>query len=505
MVMLQNKKSSDQIIHDLNPFLGPDGSRAFVHWLWTQMTAVATSNRLIIADANEKTYSDSFSQSQMRNDEKRSDSQPRKDHGASDSRRPEEDPRKSRRSSEYRTRSPSKSRTRSRAHSRSRDRSRSRSGSRARSPSPSRVRNRTRERRSRSQKRDNKTEELKRESNERGVHSDQRPKRRSRSPSRAAMSTGSPIVDQPSQSRRRSSYAVHEPKTSEDFIVVKDDPDDMIPAARDFGAKRKRQEARQEETEDAPHAPHSKRRSILERLSSAPPSSSAPNLEPTHPDDILSADLKDQPVRFTVIFDELPEFELRAKESSTHSKSTFRYFTNESKGHNSSSFIDSSLILCKFYPFCTSTSCAFLHPQEMCSNFPECPFGKKCHFLHPPEMCKYGNLCHKEHCVRIHPPKPPVPCKRGFACSKEGCTFVHPQEKCSFGDTCKNAGCRFSHNKDCRYGVKCYIPGCKFAHSRQQQNDSSPKLAAEAAVAAEQDEDLALVVEPDNEDSDGVM
>jgi hypothetical protein len=179
-------------------------------------------------------------------------------------------------------------------------------------------------------------------------------------------------------------------------------------------------------------------------------------------------------------------------------KSTFRYFTNEATQGNS--LPPQALILCKFYPFCTSGSCAYLHPQEVCANFPECPFGKKCHFLHPPEMCKYGSLCNKENCVRIHPPKPRTPCKRGFACNKEGCTFFHPQEKCRFGNSCQNPSCHFSHATDCRYGTKCYIPGCRFAHSLQVGSGQEPDVAS--PHHPESGDGLSLVVEPEKEESD---
>jgi hypothetical protein len=51
MVMLQNKKTSEQIIKDLHPFLGADGSRLFVTWLWSKMAEVVTSHRLIVAES----------------------------------------------------------------------------------------------------------------------------------------------------------------------------------------------------------------------------------------------------------------------------------------------------------------------------------------------------------------------------------------------------------------------------------------------------------------------
>uniref|UniRef100_A0A4W5NCC5 Zinc finger CCCH domain-containing protein 14 n=1 Tax=Hucho hucho TaxID=62062 RepID=A0A4W5NCC5_9TELE len=56
---------------------------------------------------------------------------------------------------------------------------------------------------------------------------------------------------------------------------------------------------------------------------------------------------------------------------------------------------------CKFWPVCKSgDECVYHHPTTQCKTFPSCKFGDKCLFVHP--NCKFDGKCSKPDCPFTH-------------------------------------------------------------------------------------------------------
>uniref|UniRef100_A0A3Q3II22 Zinc finger CCCH domain-containing protein 14 n=1 Tax=Monopterus albus TaxID=43700 RepID=A0A3Q3II22_MONAL len=104
---------------------------------------------------------------------------------------------------------------------------------------------------------------------------------------------------------------------------------------------------------------------------------------------------------------------------------------------------------CKFWPVCKSgDECMYHHPTTQCKTFPNCKFGDKCLFVHP--NCKYDARCTKPDCPFTH-------------VSRRG-TAAPPPNVCRFFPECKKVDCLFYHPKPCRFAAQCKRAGCTFYH-----------------------------------------
>uniref|UniRef100_A0A3Q4HVL5 Zinc finger CCCH domain-containing protein 14 n=1 Tax=Neolamprologus brichardi TaxID=32507 RepID=A0A3Q4HVL5_NEOBR len=114
---------------------------------------------------------------------------------------------------------------------------------------------------------------------------------------------------------------------------------------------------------------------------------------------------------------------------------------------------------CKFWPVCKSgDECLYHHPTTQCKTFPNCKFGDKCLFVHP--NCKYDARCTKPDCPFTHVSRRTCVGLRKRAESLN----TQPTSICRFFPECKKMDCPFYHPKPCRFAAMCKRAGCTFYH-----------------------------------------
>lgn len=154
---------------------------------------------------------------------------------------------------------------------------------------------------------------------------------------------------------------------------------------------------------------------------------------------------------------------------------------------------DPATTMCHFNTRCTNKECIYAHQS------PAAPMNIP---VDTTQVCQYGVTCKNTACTARHPSpalkqahQAESECKFWPNCSKPNCPFRHPtQPMCSYGASCKNEHCKFTHlSTMCRFNP-CTNTRCPYKHadgqSRSMQDYTwTPESAKQKEEQQKQEDD----------------